>query len=77
MDRTQSEPERLTVSATSGKAIDGITESELDHFGNCPVCGALVDMRDLGQVLAHVHDQEIEICEGSEPPAGPVHREIN
>src|SRR4051794_37555344 len=23
---------------------------ELDHFGNCPWCGALVDMRDLWQV---------------------------
>jgi hypothetical protein len=25
-------------------------------------------MRDLGQLLAHVHDQEIEIDEGSVPP---------
>jgi hypothetical protein len=23
---------------------------EIEHFGNCDVCGALVDMRDLGQV---------------------------
>ncbi|MDB5608106.1 MAG: hypothetical protein JWP25_5006 [Bradyrhizobium sp.] len=56
-----------------GKHIDGIVQSELDHFSNCPVRGALVDMRDLGQILAHVHAQEIEICEGAEPPAhGPV-----
>jgi len=34
-----------------------------------PVCGALIDMRDLGQILAHVHDAEIEIGEGPEPPA--------
>jgi len=34
----------------------------------CPVCGALIDMRDLAQLLAHVHDAEIEIGEGPEPP---------
>jgi hypothetical protein len=53
---------------------DGTAESEADHFGNCPVCGALLDMRDLAQMLAHVHDQEIEICEGPEPPQheGPI-----
>jgi len=45
-----------------------ITETEADHFGNCPVCGAFLDMRDPGQALAHIHDAEIEICEGSEYP---------
>jgi hypothetical protein len=30
---------------------------EIEHFGNCPICGALVDMRDLGQVMAHMHGQ--------------------
>jgi hypothetical protein len=51
-----------------------VAETEADHFGNCPICGALLDMRDLIQVLAHVHDAEIEIGEGPEPPArdGPV-----
>jgi hypothetical protein len=36
--------------------------------------GAFLDMRDLDQVLAHVHDAEIEIGEGPEPPAreGPL-----
>ena len=43
---------------------DGVAKTEADHFGNCPVCGALVDMRDFEQVLAHLHDAEIEICEG-------------
>ena len=28
-----------------------------------PICGALVDMSDLGQVLAHVPDAEIEISD--------------
>ena len=40
---------------------DGVAETEADHFGNCPICGALT------QVLAHVHDAEIEIGEGPEP----------
>jgi hypothetical protein len=29
-----------------------------------PGCGEWFDMRDLGQVLARIHDQEIEISEG-------------
>jgi hypothetical protein len=32
------------------------------------------DMRDLGQVPAHVHDAEIEICEGDGPP--PRHEQL-
>jgi hypothetical protein len=51
-----------------GREPDGVAQTEADHFGNCPVCGAFIDMRDLGQVLAHVHDQEIEIGEGPNPP---------
>jgi hypothetical protein len=30
---------------------------EIEHYGNCPTCGALVDMRDLAQVMAHMHGQ--------------------
>jgi hypothetical protein len=53
---------------------DFTAETEADHFGNCPVRGAYIDMRDLAQVLAHVHDAEIEIGDGPEPPPreGPV-----
>ena len=51
-----------------GTDPDGIAETEADHFMNCPGCGEWFDMRDLGQVLAHVHDAEIEISEGPEPP---------
>jgi len=47
---------------------DGAPETEADRFGNCPVCGAYIDMRDLDQVLADAHDAEIEISEGPEPP---------
>jgi hypothetical protein len=28
---------------------------EIELFGNCDVCGALVDMRDMAQVMAHMH----------------------
>jgi hypothetical protein len=45
-----------------------VAETEADHFGNCPVCGAYLDMRDLAQMLAHIHDAEIEISEGPEQP---------
>jgi hypothetical protein len=57
-----------------GIDIDGVAQTELDHFGNCPVCGALVDMRDLAQVLAHIHDEEIEIGDGDSPAPrdGPI-----
>jgi len=26
----------------------------IEHFGNCSICGALVDMRALAQVMAHM-----------------------
>jgi hypothetical protein len=47
---------------------DGVAQTEIDHFGNCPVCGGLVDMRDLGQLLAHIHGAEIEVIESAGPP---------
>jgi len=42
-------------------------EIEADHFMKCPCCGEWFDVRDLNQLLAHVHDAEIEICEGPSP----------
>ncbi|SHH22555.1 hypothetical protein SAMN05443248_4123 [Bradyrhizobium erythrophlei] len=33
------------------------------------VCGTLFDMRDLAQMLAHVHDAAMEVGEGPETPA--------
>ena len=37
-----------------GVDADGIAETEADHFGRCPICGAVVDMRDLRmQVQRH------------------------
>jgi hypothetical protein len=48
----------LTVLLKSRPIISGIA----------PVCGALIDMRDLGQILAHIRDAEFEVGEGPEPP---------
>jgi hypothetical protein len=51
-----------------------MAEAEADHFMKCPGCGEWFDMRDLAQLLVHVHDAEIEIGEGPKPPArgGPL-----
>jgi hypothetical protein len=41
---------------------------ELEHYGNCDVCGALVDMRDLAQVMAHMHGrQPIDLPDKPDP----------
>jgi hypothetical protein len=54
---------------------DGVAEAEADYFMKCPGCGEWFDMRDLDQLLVHVHDAEIEICGGPTPPKreGPLH----
>jgi hypothetical protein len=72
---TSIQSERQIVKPIIGKDVDGIAKTEGEHFGNRPVCGALLDMRDLAQVLAHVHEQEIEIIEGDPKLAseGQVH----
>ena len=58
----------------TGGDPDGVVRTEADHFGNCLVCGALVDMRDLAQVLTHVHALEIEVYQGPVSPSceGPL-----
>jgi predicted protein tyrosine phosphatase len=48
----------------TGRDTDGVAKAELDHFAECPVCGALLDMRDLAQVMAHAHDQNVEESNG-------------
>jgi hypothetical protein len=50
-----------------GRDADGIAKTEADHHMKCPGCGQWFDMRDLGRVLAHVHDAEIEIGESPDP----------
>jgi hypothetical protein len=46
---------------------DGVSENEADHFMKCPACSQWFDMRDLAQVVEHVHDAEIEFLEGPAP----------
>ena len=62
----------MTIPRYSGVDVDGVAWTEADHF-MCPGCGEWFDMRDLAQVLEHVHDAEIEILGG---PSGhkPLHR---
>lgn len=35
-------------------------QSENDHFIRCPICGKMLDMRDLSEVIDHLHGQNIE-----------------
>jgi hypothetical protein len=51
----------------TGRDADGEARTEIEHFGNCPHCGALVDMRDLRQVIEHVHDRWDEIVSDERP----------
>jgi hypothetical protein len=50
-----------------GIDADDFAETEADHFMKYPGCGHWFDMRDLSDVLVHVHDAEIEIVEGPAP----------
>jgi hypothetical protein len=34
----------------------GIARTDANHHMKCPACGRWFDMRDLGQVLEHIHD---------------------
>ena len=36
-----------------GKPHDGEPASEAEHFIKCPVCGGLIDCRDLEEVFFH------------------------
>lgn len=36
-----------------GHRVGGDPENEAEHFHKCPECGAIVDRRDLMQVIAH------------------------
>jgi hypothetical protein len=47
-------PKIPTYTGTDSESPD---RPEIEHLGNCPTCGALVDMRDLAQVFAHMHGQ--------------------
>ena len=63
----------MTAAECRGFDPDGVAKTDAANFGNCPVCGALLDMRDPAEVLAHVHDAEIEIGQGEPPPRQGPH----
>ena len=52
----------------TGRDADGVAETDADHFMKCPGCGQWFDMRDLGEVIEHVHDQDVEIIVSDCPP---------
>jgi hypothetical protein len=41
----------IKIPRYTGREIDGDARTELDHYANCPVCGALIDLRDLAAVM--------------------------
>jgi hypothetical protein len=43
-----------------GKLEGPAPQNERDHFIRCTMCGKMLDMRDLGDVLDHLHGEEIE-----------------
>ena len=52
----------------TGKDADGIAETEADHLMQCPGCGQWFDMRNLSEVIEHVHDQDAVIIVSDYPP---------
>jgi hypothetical protein len=40
---------------------DDTAPTEGDHFLKCPGCGEWFDMRDLDQVIDHIHDGDFDI----------------
>ncbi len=66
MGQAQAEARHLMV--MKGYDPDGVAQTEADYFEKCPACGEWFDTRDISQMLVHVHDQDIEISEGPEPP---------
>jgi hypothetical protein len=51
-----------------GIDADGIARTEADHFMKCLGCGQWFDMRDLDEVVEHVHDQDAVIIVSDCPP---------
>lgn len=46
--------------ASEGKRLGTQPRNDLEHFIRCPICGKMLDMRDLGDVMDHLHGQKIE-----------------
>jgi len=68
-DRAATRPQAETLAAMTHRANvmpprkpgrpDGWTPtSEADHFEKCPVCGHMIDCRDLAEVMEHMEPHE-------------------
>ncbi|MCK1287266.1 hypothetical protein IVB41_25500 [Bradyrhizobium sp. 44] len=42
-----------------GKPEGPAPQNERDHFIRCTICGEMIDMRDLGEVMDHLHGQDV------------------
>jgi hypothetical protein len=56
------------IPSYNGTDIENPERPDIEHFGNCPICGALVDMRDLVQVMAHRHGEVPLVLTGKPDP---------
>jgi hypothetical protein len=44
-----------------GIDADNPDRPETEHFMKCPGCGEWFDMRELGEVVKHVHEADFDI----------------
>jgi hypothetical protein len=66
---SQTSSDRWRISqATLAPTARTPTGPRSEHYGNCPICGALVDMRDLPQVFAHMHGEVPLVLTGRPDP---------
>jgi hypothetical protein len=48
----------IRIPRNTGRDVDDVAKTGLDHFSNCPFSGALIDMRDLGQIMDFAIDEK-------------------
>jgi hypothetical protein len=60
----------------SGRDADNPDRPEIEHFANCPHCGALIELGDLGQVLNHL-DGEVPEDRSGMPDPPPQERALS
>ena len=48
----------IEIPRNTGFDADGVAKTEADHHMKCHGCGQWFDMRDLSQVLQHIHEDE-------------------
>jgi hypothetical protein len=62
----------MKIPRYTGRDVDDPAWPEIEHFANCPHCGALIDLRDLRQVLDHLHGEIPEDRTGLPDPAASL-----